>query len=120
MNNESPQIARLSTQAALEKQAFDLVILQVGELTDIADYFILANGRTQRQIETIVDAIEERLNESGFKPISIEGRREGSWVLLDYSGVIIHVFTPETREYYRLENLWISAPSLDPEKFLQV
>lgn len=119
MNNESFRIARISIQVALDKQALDLVILRVGELTDIADYFIILSGRTERQVEAIADGIEEALEKSGFRPLGVEGRQQENWVLLDYGGVIIHIFTPATRDYYRLESLWISAPSLGPEEFLK-
>lgn len=115
--DSSRQIARKSVEAIVEKQGLDPVVLEVRGLTDIADYFIIASGRTDRQIEAIQDAILENLKEAGFRPLGVEGKRGGEWILMDYGGVIIHLFAPEARDYYRLESLWISAPLLDADSF---
>ncbi|MCX5866126.1 MAG: ribosome silencing factor [Proteobacteria bacterium] len=119
MKDISRQIARKSVEAIVEKQGLDPVVLEVRELTDIADYFIIASGRTNRQVEAIQEAILENLKEAGFRPLGVEGKRGGEWILMDYGAAIIHIFTPETRNYYRLESLWISAPLYDAENFLK-
>ena len=118
-NSISRQIARKSVEAILEKQGLDPVVLEVRKLTDIADYFIITSGRTDRQVEAIQDSILDNLKEAGFRPLGVEGRRGGEWVLMDFGGAIIHIFTPETRDFYRLESLWISAPLHEGENFLK-
>jgi ribosome-associated protein len=117
--DSSWQIARKSVEAIMEKQGLDPVVLELKGLTDIADYFVIASGRTDRQVEAIQDAILVNVKEAGFRPLGVEGKRGGEWILMDYGGVIIHIFTPETRDYYRLESLWISAPLQDAENFLK-
>lgn len=111
------KVASLGVRAALGKQALDLLVLDVAELTDIAHYFVIASGRTDRQVDAIVDAIEETMERAQITPLGIEGRG-GQWVLLDYGGAIFHIFTPETREYYRLDSLWMSAPIYGAEEFI--
>jgi len=118
-NDSSQQIARKSLEAIVEKQGLDPVVLELKGLTDIADYFVIASGRTDRQVEAIQDAILENVKEAGFRPLGVEGKRGGEWILMDFGGVIIHIFTPETRDYYRLESLWISAPLSDADSFLK-
>jgi ribosome-associated protein len=119
MKDNSREIARKSVEAILDKQGLDPVVLEVKGLTDIADYFIITSGRTDRQVEAIQDAILDNLKVAGFRPLGVEGKRGGEWILMDYGGAIIHIFTPETRDYYRLESLWISAPLRDAENFLK-
>lgn len=113
------EVVRRAVRAAVDKQALDLVILDVSKLTDITSYFVIASGRTDRQVEAIVDGVEEVMDAAGDVPLGVEGKQRGGWVLVDYGGVIIHVFTPEVREYYRLESLWIGAPTVDPEELLR-
>jgi ribosome-associated protein len=117
--DSSWQIARKSVEAIVEKQGLDPVVLELKGLTDIADYFVIASGRTDRQVEAIQDAILVNVKEAGFRPLGVEGKRGGEWILMDYGGVIVHIFTPQTRDYYRLESLWISAPLQDAENFLK-
>jgi ribosome-associated protein len=117
--DSSWQIARKSVEAIVEKQGLDPVVLELKGLTDIADYFVIASGLTDRQVEAIQDAILVNVKEAGFRPLGVEGKRGGEWILMDYGGVIVHIFTPQTRDYYRLESLWISAPLQDAENFLK-
>jgi len=96
-------------KAALGKKAFDLVILDVRDLTSIADVFIICSGRSNRQVSAIAEFIQVELKKQGLKPLSVEGKKEGHWVLLDYGHVIIHVFYEPVRTFYDLEGLWIDA-----------
>ena len=83
------------------------------ELSDVCDYFVLATGANNRQVDSIVDEIEEKVAEAcGEHPFSIEGREQKTWMLMDYGSVVVHVFTPEARDFYRLEKLWGDAPQL--------
>jgi ribosome-associated protein len=102
--------ALLCTRAALDKKAVDLVVMDVRSLTSITDYLVICTGRSDRQVQSIAQAIQERLAEHKMRPISIEGLRRGQWVLLDYDDVVVHVFYQPVREFYDLERLWQHAP----------
>lgn len=104
------QKALLCTRAALDKKAFDLVVLDVAGLTSIGDYLVICTGRSDRQVQSIAQGIEDELRTAGVRPISTEGVRRGHWVLLDYDDVIVHVFYQPVREFYDLERLWEHAP----------
>jgi ribosome-associated protein len=107
--------AKLIVETALELNAQDPVVLEIRELTSIADAFVLLSGRSDRQVRAIAGQIEKKLKEVGSPPLGIEGLRQGRWVLLDCSEVVVHVFEPEVRELYALERLWSDAPVLDLE-----
>ena len=96
-------------KAALGRKAFDLVILDVRDLTSIADAFIICSGRSNRQVAAIAESIQVELKKHGIRPLSVEGKKEGHWVLLDYGHVIMHVFYELVRSFYDLEGLWIDA-----------
>jgi ribosome-associated protein len=96
-------------EAALEKKAYDLVVVEVEHLNSIADYFLIATGRSDVQVQAIVRGIEERMDREKAHPISIEGLHRAHWVVLDYDDVVVHVFFEPTREFYRLERTWTDA-----------
>ncbi|MBR0404895.1 MAG: ribosome silencing factor [Eggerthellaceae bacterium] len=106
--------AIIAARAADEKKATDIVVQNVGEIISVTDYFVIVTAANSRQVGAIIEAIEEaeRL-QADIKPLHREETRDGSWELLDYGSVVIHVFQPETREYYRLEALWNDAPIMD-------
>jgi ribosome-associated protein len=115
---ESREKAVLLSRFALEKKAYDLVLLDVRELTSIADYFIVCSGRSDRQVQSIAQGIEENLRRKGIKPHAVEGVTRGQWVLMDFSDVIVHVFYQPVREFYDLEGLWIDASRVElPEPY---
>jgi len=99
----------LFVQAVLGKQAQGVVVLDVRNLTSIADTFIICSGRSNRQVSAIADHIQRFLRKKSIKPLSVEGKTEGLWVLMDYGHVIIHVFYETTRAFYDLEGLWSDA-----------
>ncbi len=105
----------LYVRAILRKKAFDLVILDVRQLTSITDAFIICSGRSNRQVTAIAEYIQVSLKKEDIKPLSVEGKREGHWVLLDYGHVIIHVFYEPVRDFYDLESLWIDAEKIQAE-----
>ena len=106
-------VARAAAQAAYDKKGEDVQVLDLTELSDVCDYFVLATGANNRQVDSIVDEIEEKVAEAcGEHPFSIEGREQKTWMLMDYGSVVVHVFTPEARDFYRLEKLWGDAPQL--------
>lgn len=110
---EALAVARVAAQAAYDKKAEDIVVLDLTSLSDVCDYFVIATASNRRLADSVIDEIEEKVAASCSEhPFSIEGRDEGSWILMDYGSVIVHVFTPEARDYYRLEKLWGDAPEL--------
>jgi ribosome-associated protein len=102
-------LARRVVELAEDKKAADIVLLDLGELTTLADAFVICSGGSERQISAIADGIVEGLRDEGVKPIGREGTAESHWVLLDYGAVIVHVFTPPERDYYQLERHWSAA-----------
>lgn len=108
--------AKICGMLAEEKKAKDVIIMKLDDLTDIADYFLVASGAGERQVRTIADNIETGMKEKGVKPFSIEGHREGRWVIIDYRDVIVHIFLEQLRELYDLESLWIEAKRFRVEK----
>ena len=107
-------MAIIAARAADEKKATDIVVQNVGDLISVTEYFVIVTAANNRQVNAIVDAIEEEeRKQAGIKPLHREETRDGSWELLDYGSVVVHVFQPETREYYRLEALWNDAPVMD-------
>jgi ribosome-associated protein len=107
---DSRDVAIAAARAAAEKQATDVVILDVRELIVITDYFVIATGSTDRQVKTIVEEVEKSLRSLEEKPIRREGEDTHRWVLLDYVDVVVHVFAEEERGFYDLERLWRDAP----------
>ena len=94
---------------ASDKKASDIVLLRTAEVTSMADYFVIASGRSDRQVQVLGQAIVDELRDEGIRPLGVEGMRTARWVLLDYGSVIVHLFAPEEREYYGLERLWSDA-----------
>jgi ribosome-associated protein len=110
--------AYAAAEAALEKKAYDLVVLEAEHLSSIADYFLIATGRSDVQVQAIARGIDERMHKEGQRPLAIEGMQHAHWVVLDYDDVIVHVFYEPTREFYRLETNWIDAREVKlPEPF---
>lgn len=113
---ESKAKAIEAAQAALDKKAKDTVVLELKDLTIIADYFVVCSGESTTQVKAIVENVEKKLREYGQKPMGIEGLNTARWVLMDYGDVIVHVFEEETRAYYELEKFWLDAPRIPFEK----
>ena len=95
-----------------KKKAMDIVAIQIKELTIIADCFIIATGTSGVHIRSLADEVEEEMEKTGVTPNAVEGKATG-WVLMDYSDVVVHLFTPDAREYYNLERLWTDGEQLD-------
>ena len=106
------------TRAALDRKAYDLVVLEVGHVSSIADYFVICSGRSDTQVQAIAEAIQAELGRSGVRPISVEGVQHGQWVLMDYGDVVVHIFYVPVRQFYDLERLWARAERVElPEPF---
>lgn len=109
MTLEALEIARKAAEAASEKQASDIVLLDIREVCGFADYFLICSGETERQIRAIYEEIERVLKEEGVTPHHTEGTPDSGWLLLDFSDIIVHIFAPFEREYYQLDELWSAA-----------
>ena len=112
-SERATELATAAAMAAADKLATDVVALDVSDQLVITDVFLVASAPNDRQVRSIVDAVEERLLPMGAKPIRREGHREGRWVLLDFGDLVVHVQHAEEREYYSLERLWRDCPVLD-------
>jgi ribosome-associated protein len=108
--DDAREAALVAAQAAADKLATDIVLIDVSERLAITDIFVLATGSNERQVEAIVDEVEEKLRRHGSKPIRREGQRDGRWVLLDYGDIVVHVQHAEERVFYALERLWKDCP----------
>lgn len=103
----------MSVNAALEKKARRISILNVKKVSSISDYFIVCSGSSDRQVQAIASFIEETLKKQGKRPLGIEGERVGKWVLMDYGDIIIHIFYEPIRDFYDIERLWTDVPRLE-------
>ncbi|GLB68830.1 ribosome silencing factor [Arthrobacter mangrovi] len=112
-SENSISIARAAARAASDKIAKDIVAIDVSERLAITDVFLIASAPSERQVNAIVDGVEEALHKMDLRPVRREGRSEGRWVLLDYAEVVIHVQHEEDRVFYALERLWKDCPSID-------
>ena len=110
---QSAEPLRTAARAAADKKAFQIVGLEVAELTSYTDNILICSGASDRQVAAIAEAVQRRLRESGRRPLHVEGERRSDWVLLDYGEFVIHVFTEERRAFYGLDGLWGDAPRLD-------
>ena len=104
------EMADLVVDAASDTKGEDILVLNVSEVTTIADLFVIVSGRGERQVQAIADKIVEKAKASGRQPVGIEGYTAGRWILIDLGDVVVHAFVPEERELYRLERLWGDAP----------
>ncbi len=108
--DQARDLALLAAEAASDKLATDIVLIDVSDRLAITDVFVIATGSNERQVEAIVDSVEDRLRAAGNKPLRREGRRDGRWVLLDYSDIVVHIQHTEERVFYALERLWSDCP----------
>lgn len=117
-NNTAPGLDPY-LKAIQERKAFDIVVLEVGPLSSVADQFILCSGRSSRQVIAIADYIQSEMKKSGIKPLSVEGRATGHWIVMDYGHIVIHVFYTQTREFFNLEGLWSDAERINIESLIE-
>lgn len=115
MNSESKKMAKAAYQALSEKKAEDVCVIDISELSVIADYFIIASGSNQNQLQAMQDCVEEQLYKAGYPVKQIEGNHRSSWILMDYNDVIVHIFSKEDRLFYDLEKVWRDGKEINPE-----
>jgi ribosome-associated protein len=106
---ESLALAQKTLEAASEKQASDIVLLDARGVCSFADYFVICSGESARQLQSIQDEIEHALKREGVRPAHVEGTADSGWMLLDYGDVIVHIFSPAEREFYQLDRFWDEA-----------
>ena len=117
MLNEKEMVS-IAVKALDNKQGKDIKVLRTADQTTLADYFIICNGTSNTQVRALADAVEEAMSKAGEEPHHIEGHRGNQWTLMDYSAVVIHIFTEEGREFYGLERLWSDAEAVNTAEFL--
>ena len=108
--------ACLAARVAADNKARDVLVLDMRDLTPLYDYFVLATGSSRRQIHTLAEEIDAALRTQGEQRLGIEGYEASKWVVQDYGDVVVHLFDPDSRAYYGLEDLWADAPRLDWER----
>lgn len=113
MKDPAREKANLVVEAVMERKAIDPVLLKVGHLTSIADYFFICSGRSSRQVQSIAENILDKVKKKGgYLPLGKEGVSGGQWILIDYGDVVVHIFYQPVREIYDLEGLWMEAESM--------
>jgi ribosome-associated protein len=115
---ESLEKLKIALKKALDKKAEEPVVLDLRELTSLADFFLILTANSDVHARTIADEIKKELKERGVNPINVEGYDNANWILLDYGDVVVHIFKPEIRELYNLESLWMDAPRINVEELL--
>ena len=121
MSTESTEkmMAQIACKAIDDKKGQDIKIIDIHNVSVIADYFVIASGTNSNQVQAIVDNVEEQLGRAGFEAKQIEGNRNSSWILMDYGDVIVHVFDEENRLFYDLERIWRDGKVLEMDAFLE-
>ena len=112
-NMQTLDKAKLCLKIINERKAIHPVLFEMGKLSSITDFFLIASGNSNRQVQAMTQHLRKKMKEEGFRAYGIEGEREGHWVLMDYGDVVIHLFYQPYRDFYDLEGLWIDAPRVD-------
>lgn len=112
----SKEMAKIACKALEEKKAEDIRIIDISELSIIADYFIIADGSNQNQLQAMQVAVEEALYKAGYQIRQVEGNQRSSWILMDYNDIIVHIFSKEDRIFYDLERIWRDGKQISPEE----
>ena len=114
----SREMIALAVRALDAKKGKDIKVLYTANQTTLADYFVICTGTSNTQVKALSDAVEDAMTKAGEEPHHVEGHRGGQWTLLDYSAIVVHVFTEEAREFYALERLWSDATPVDLDEYL--
>ena len=106
-------MVKTTVEALKEKKGYDIKVIDISDISILADYFIIANGNNTNQVQAMVDNVEEQMYKAGFNDPKVEGYNNASWILLDYNDIVIHVFDDESRSFYNLERLWKDGKEVD-------
>lgn len=109
------EMALMAINALEDKKAEDIKVIDISQISVLADYFIIANGSNRSQIQALSDAVEEKLGRAGYPVKQMEGYNNANWILLDFGDIIVHIFDRENRLFYDLERIWCDGKSIDPE-----
>ncbi len=115
MENISKEMAKLAIQALEDKKAEDIRVIDISEVSVVADYFIIADGSNRSQIQALADNVEETLGRAGYPMKQVEGYTTANWILMDFNDIIIHIFDKENRLFYNLERIWRDGKDIDPQ-----
>ena len=107
-----PLEVKVCVKACRAKQAEDIVVIHLGEISSFTDFFIIMQGNSNKQNLAIYESVEQEMKKRKLRPLSVEGREKAEWILMDYGSIILHIFSPTTREYYSLEKLWADGEKL--------
>ncbi|MDD6284322.1 MAG: ribosome silencing factor [Firmicutes bacterium] len=114
---DNTQIIKTAIKALSDKKAVDIFAVEVADLTIVADTFVMAGGTSSTHVRALADEVEYQLSQQGIEPHHIEGKNTG-WILLDYTGVVIHIFSQQAREFYSLERLWADGKQIDVSQYI--
>ena len=117
-DKKAREMAKIAYQALEEKKAEDIRVINIEQVSVLADYFLIASGTNRNQTQAMADNVEEMLHKAGYQPRQTEGYQTANWILMDYGSVVVHIFQAETRKFYDLERLWKDGRQLDAAAFL--
>ena len=118
--NRQAEMAVAAYEALSEKKGEDIKIIEISEISIMADYFVISNGTNLPQVQAMVENVQEKMRKAGFEVKRVEGNRSSSWVLLDYGDVVIHIFDKEDRLFYDLERIWSDGKTVTPEQLVTI
>ena len=118
MNLTPEELMREIVTVLDRKKALDITALKIKDLSTIGDYFVIASGSSNTQVKALAEEVEDHLSKMGLEPKRVEGYQSALWILMDYYGVVVHIFYKETREFYSIERLWSDAPRIDIDDLL--
>ena len=118
--NNSREMTSLAIKALEDKKGNDIRVIDIQDVSIIADYFIISSGSNRNQVQTMADNVEEVLGRAGYEPRQLEGYGTATWILMDYNDVIVHIFSEEDRLFYDLERIWRDGKSVDIDEFKDV
>ena len=113
---DSREMAKLACEALSDKKAGNIQVIDIGGVSVIADYFIIADGENQNQIEAMRDAVDESLYKAGIQVKQVEGNNKSTWILMDYGDIIVHIFSKEDRFFYDLDRIWRDGKTIHPDE----
>lgn len=119
MNKQSKEMANIAYKALEEKKAEDIRIIDISEISVIADYFIIASGSNPNQLQAMQENVDEQLYKAGYRAKQVEGNQRSSWILMDYNDIIVHIFSQEDRLFYDLERIWRDGKDIAPEELAE-
>ena len=117
IKDTSKQMAKVAVEALKEKKGYDVKVIDISEISILADYFIIANGSNANQVQAMADSVREALGIAGYGPRQIEGYGVANWILMDYNDIIVHIFSDESRTFYDLERIWRDGKEVSVGEF---